>query len=163
MRNAKLIVPALVVLGAALLIGVFTAVSMGGNHDKRVVKTAKVGGRTILVNRNGRTLYHLSVERRGHFICTTGACLAEWHPLVVARGVTPTGANSLSLVKRPDGRRQVAYKGGPLYTFDEDKKPGDTNGNGFKDVGTWHVIAVAGQSQSTPTSSGGYGGYSGGY
>ena len=163
MRNAKLIVPALVVLGAALLIGVFTAVSMGGNHDKRVVKTAKVGGRTILVNRHVMTIYHLSVERKGHFICTTGACLAEWHPLVVARGVTPTGVKSLSLVKRPDGRRQVAYKGGPLYTFDEDKKPGDTNGNGFKDVGTWHVIAVAGQSQSTPTSSGGYGGYSGGY
>ena len=163
MRNAKLIVPALVVLGAALLIGVFTAVSMGGNHDKRVVKAAKVGGRTILVNRNGRTLYHLSVERRGHFICTTGACLAEWHPLVVARGVTPTGVKSLSLVKRPDGRRQVAYKGGPLYTFDEDEKAGDTNGDGFKDVGTWRVIAVAGKSQSTPTSSGGYGGYSGGY
>ena len=77
--------------------------------------------------------------------------------------MTPTGAKSLSLVKRPDGRRQVAYKGGPLYTFDEDKKPGDMNGNGFKDVGTWHVIAVAGKSQSTPTSSGGYGGYSGGY
>ena len=26
-----------------------------------------------------------------------------------------------------------------------------------------HVIAIAGKSQSTPTSSGGYGGYSGGY
>jgi hypothetical protein len=45
MRNAKLIVPALVIVGRALLIGVFTAVSMGGNHDKRVVKTAKVGGK----------------------------------------------------------------------------------------------------------------------
>ena len=55
MRNAKLIVPALVVLGAALLVGVFTAVSMGGSHDKRAVKTAKVGGRTLLVNRNGLT------------------------------------------------------------------------------------------------------------
>ena len=84
MRNAKLIVPALVVLGAALLIGVFTAVSMGGNHDKRVVKTAKVGGRTILVNRNGMTLYHLSVERKGHFICTDKPCLAIWQPLVVS-------------------------------------------------------------------------------
>jgi predicted lipoprotein with Yx(FWY)xxD motif len=161
MRNAKLIVPALVVLGAALLIGVFTAVSMGGNHDKRVVKTAKVGGKTILVNRSGMTLYHLSVERRGHFICTSKACLSEWHPLVVARGVTPSGAKSLSVVKRPDGRRQVAYKGGPLYTFDEDHKPGDMNGDGFKDVGTWHVVTVAGTAQSTPTSSGGYSGYSG--
>jgi predicted lipoprotein with Yx(FWY)xxD motif len=157
MRNAKLIVPALVIVVAALLIGIFTAVSMGGNHDKRVVKTAKVGGKTILVNRNGMTLYHLSVERRGHFICTSKACLTEWHPLVVKRGVTPTGAKSLSVVRRPDGRRQVAYKGGPLYTFDEDRKAGDMNGDGFKDVGTWHVIAIAGKSHSTPTSSGGYG------
>src|SRR4051794_8972563 len=92
MRNAKLIVPALVIVVAALLIGIFTAVSMGGNHDKRVIKTAKVGGKTILVKRNGMTLYHLSVERRGHFICTSKACLSEWHPLVVKRGVTPTGA-----------------------------------------------------------------------
>jgi predicted lipoprotein with Yx(FWY)xxD motif len=163
MRNAKLIVPALVVVGAALLIGVFTAVSMGGNHDKRVVKTSKVGGRTLLVNRSGMTLYHLSVERKGHFICTDKTCLSLWKPLVVARGVTPSGAKSLGVVKRPDGRRQVAYKGGPLYTFVEDRKAGDMKGDGFKDVGTWHVVAVAGKSQSAPTSSGGYGSYSGGY
>jgi predicted lipoprotein with Yx(FWY)xxD motif len=160
MRNAKLIVPALVVVGVALLIGVFTAVSMGGNHDKRVVKTSKVGGRTLLVNRSGMTLYHLSVERKGHFICTDKTCLSLWHPLVVARGVTPSGAKSLSVVKRPDGRRQVAYKGGPLYTFAEDKKAGDMKGNGFKDVGTWKVVAVAGKPATTPTSSGGsYGSY----
>src|SRR4029078_6834832 len=154
MRNAKLIVPALVVVAVALLIGVFTAVSMGGSHEKAVVKTKSVAGRTILVNRRGMTLYHLSVERRGHFICTSKLSLTEWHPLVVARGVTPTGVKSLGVVKRPDGRRQVAYKGGPLYTFEEDKKAGDTNGNGFRDVGTWHLIAVAGKSQSAPTSSG---------
>jgi predicted lipoprotein with Yx(FWY)xxD motif len=90
-------------------------------------------------------------------------CLSVWKPLVVARGVTPSGAKSLSVVKRPDGRRQVAYKGGPLYTFAEDRKPGDMKGNGFKDVGTWRVVTVAGKAQSTPTSSGGYSGYSGGY
>jgi len=157
MRNAKLIVPALVVLGAALLIGVFAAMSMGGSHSKAVVKTKTVGGHTILTTRRGMTLYRLSVERRGHFICT-GFCLAEWKPLVVSRGVTPTGVRSLGVVRRPDGRRQVAYKGGPLYTFDEDHKPGDMNGDGFKDVGTWHVISVSGKAAATTPSSGGYGG-----
>src|SRR6187551_3521027 len=102
MRNAKLIVPALVVLGAALLIGVFAAMSMGGSHGKSVVKTKTVGGHTILTTRRGMTLYRLSVERRDHFICT-GSCLAEWKPLVVSRGVTPTGARSLGVVRRPDG------------------------------------------------------------
>jgi hypothetical protein len=67
---------------------------------------------------------------------------------------------SLSVVRRPDGRRQVAYKGGPLYTFDEDRKPGDMKGDGFKDVGTWHVVTVSGKAvTSTPSSGGsGYGG-----
>jgi predicted lipoprotein with Yx(FWY)xxD motif len=108
------------------------------------------------------TLYHLSIERKGHFICTDSTCLSIWKPLVVAKSVTPTGAKSLSVVKRPDGRRQVAYKGGPLYTFVQDRKPGDTKGNGFRDVGVWRVVTVAGSTSSQPSSGGG-GGYGGSY
>ena len=136
-----------------------------GAKTRQVVKVVRnpALGKRILVTRNGMTLYALSVERRGHFICTTSACLVLWHPLVVAHGKTPTGAKSLSTVKRPDGRTQVAYKGGPLYTFAEDEKPGDMEGNGFKDVGTWHIVTVSGKAAATtpPPSSGGYGG--GGY
>jgi predicted lipoprotein with Yx(FWY)xxD motif len=82
--------------------------------------------------------------------------------IVVAKGVTPAGRCSAR--KRPDGRSQVAYKGGPLYTFVQDKKPGDMKGNGFKDVGTWQVVTVSGKAAPTsppPSSGGGYGG--GGY
>ena len=163
MRNAKLIVPVILAVAVAALIGALAARSMGNSHKQAVVKTRMVSGKTLLVNRRGFTLYHLSVERRGHFICTNSACLAEWHPLVVKKGTTPSGARSLSTVRRPDGRIQVAYKGGPLYTFEEDHKPGDMNGNGFKDVGTWHVITVSGKAAAStpPPSSGGYGG--GGY
>jgi len=162
MRNAKLIVPVILVVAVAALIGALAARSMSDSHKQAVVKTRMVSGKNLLVNRRGLTLYHLSVERKGHFICTNGACLGEWHPLVVKKGTTPTGAKSLSTVKRPDGRLQVAYKGGPLYTFEEDHKPGDTNGNGFKDVGTWHFVMVSGKAASTPasqpSSGSGYGG-----
>ena len=165
MRNAKLLVPVILVLAVAAMIGALAARSMNNSHKQAVVKTRAVGARMLLVNRQGLTLYHLSVERKGHFICTNGACLTEWHPLVVKKGITPTVAKSLSTVKRPDGRLQVAYKGGPLYTFEEDHKPGDTKGNGFMDVGTWHFVTVSGKAASTPapqpTSGGGYGG--GGY
>jgi len=157
MRYAKLIVPVLVVAAVAALIGALAARS-GDTSSKSVVKTMKVGGKTILVNRRGMTLYHLSVERKGHFICKDSTCLSLWKPLAVAKGVTPTGAKSLSVVRRPDGSRQVAYKGGPLYTFVEDHKPGDMKGNGFKDVGVWRVVTVAGKPASTPSSNGGYGG-----
>jgi predicted lipoprotein with Yx(FWY)xxD motif len=162
MRNAKLIVPVILVVAVAALIGALAARSMRDEHKQAAVKTRMVSGKNLLVNRRGLTLYHLSVERKGHFICTNGACLALWHPLVVAKGTTPTGAKSLSTVKRPDGRSQVAYKGGPLYTFAQDHKPGDMKGNGFKDVGTWRVVTVSGKAASTPasqpSSGGGYGG-----
>ena len=163
MRNAKLIVPVIVVLAVAALVGALAARSMSDSHKQAVVKTRMVSGKTLLVNRRGLTLYHLSVERKGHFICTQSACLALWHPLVVKHGTTPTGAKSLSTGKRPDGRSQVAYKGGPLYTFAQDSKPGDMKGNGFKDVGTWRVVTVSGKAAATtpPPSNGGYGG--GGY
>jgi len=59
-------------------------------------------------------------------------------------------------VKRPDGTMQVAYKGMPLYTFAQDKAPGEANGQGIKDVGTWTAIVV-----SAPASSGGGGGTGG--
>jgi predicted lipoprotein with Yx(FWY)xxD motif len=161
MRKPKLILPVLVVIVAAALIGAFAARSSSDSHSKAVVKTMMVGSRTLLVDRRGMTLYHLSVERRGHFICADKTCLSLWKPVVVRRGVTPTGVKSLGTVKRPDGRLQVAYKGGPLYTFVEDRKPGDTKGDGFKDVGVWRPIVVAGKA-SAPASnsgSGGYGGY----
>jgi predicted lipoprotein with Yx(FWY)xxD motif len=105
------------------------------------------------------TLYTLSVERKGKFICTDSMCLSLWKPLTIAKGAVATGVAHLTVVTRPDGRRQVAYRGGPLYTFFEDKQPGDVKGNGFKDVGVWRVATVAAPAPSPPatTTSGGYG------
>jgi predicted lipoprotein with Yx(FWY)xxD motif len=108
---------------------------------KRVVKEARSPslGKTVLTANNGLTLYSLSAEKHGRFICK-GSCLKDWHPLVVAKGVKPTGPVPLGTIKRPDnGQRQVTFKGKPLYTFDDDRKKGDAKGEGFEDVGTWHA------------------------
>jgi predicted lipoprotein with Yx(FWY)xxD motif len=108
---------------------------------KRVVKEANNAklGKTVLTNLSGITLYSLSAETNGKFICK-GSCLRDWHPLVVAAGVKPTGPVKLGTIKRPDnGQRQVTFDGRPLYTFDEDMKAGDAKGQGIKDVGTWHA------------------------
>jgi predicted lipoprotein with Yx(FWY)xxD motif len=141
-------------LVAALLAGAvaaFYAVAANGSGSVRVVMTAKnkTLGRTIIVNRRGLTLYSLSVERHGRFICKNATCLSLWKPLVIAKGSTPTGVAGLGTVKRPDRRIQVTYRGAPLYRFVEDRKPGDIKGNGFKDVGTWRVVTVA--KAATPT------------
>jgi predicted lipoprotein with Yx(FWY)xxD motif len=100
-------------------------------------------GSTILVDSQGMTLYALSGESRGKFICTSKACLGAWHPLTVSAGAAPSSAASLSTVKRPDGTTQVTYKGEPLYTFVQDTEAGQASGQGIKDVGTWNVIKTS--------------------
>ncbi|HEY5052202.1 MAG TPA: hypothetical protein VII45_02215 [Solirubrobacterales bacterium] len=141
---------------AALLLASFaTVLGLGANAmaaqktSMQVVKQAEneTLGKTVLTTKSGHTLYSLSVETNGRFICT-GSCLSVWHPLVVAPGVKPTGPVKLGTVKRPDGRLQVTFKGKPLYSFGADKKAGDVNGEGIKDVGTWH--AAGGPTPAAP-------------
>jgi predicted lipoprotein with Yx(FWY)xxD motif len=117
-----------------------------------VVKTARNAalGTTVLVNSQGMTLYHLSGEQNGKFICTSSACVGIWHPLTVASGSTPSGVESLGVVKRPDGTEQVTYKGTPLYSFAPDTKEGEAKGQGVKDVGTWTAVTVTTASSSAP-------------
>jgi predicted lipoprotein with Yx(FWY)xxD motif len=115
-----------------------------------VVKSASNAtlGATVLVDARGMTLYHLSAEQNGKFICTGSACLQVWHPLIASAG-TPNGSvGSLGTVKRPDGTEQVTYKGMPLYTFASDQKPGDAKGQGIKDVGIWTAVTVSTKSSS---------------
>jgi len=95
----------------------------------------------VVVTASGRTLYTLSAEVHGKFICT-GSCLSSWRPLKVPAGGAVAGVAKLGVVKRPDGSRQATFNGRPLYTFVGDGKKGDANGEGFMDVGTWHA-AVA--------------------
>ena len=107
----------------------------------RVVKEArsKKLGHMILTNRKGHTLYSLSVEKKGRFICDVSACLTLWKPLTVPAGVKPVGPVHLGTIVRPDGRTQVTFRGLPLYRFTGDTKPGDVSGEGFRDVGVWHA------------------------
>ena len=96
--------------------------------------------KTVLTNTKGLTLYILSGETNGKFICTTAECLKAWPPLLVTPGTTPKGPVKLSTVKNPEGKTQVTYKGMPIYTFEGDSKKGEANGEGLKDVGVWHAV-----------------------
>lgn len=120
-----------------------------------VVKTAANStlAATVLTDAGGRTLYRLSGEQAGKFICTSG-CLQIWHPLTALAAGTPSGAvASLGTVKRPEGGEQVTYKGMPLYTFASDQQPGDAKGQGLKDVGTWNAVTVTGATPAAPAKS----------
>jgi hypothetical protein len=65
---------------------------------------------------------------------------------------------------RSDGKPQVTYNGHPLYRYQGDQKPGDTNGQGLTAFGaSWFALSPAGSQVTTQPSSSGGGGGGGGY
>jgi predicted lipoprotein with Yx(FWY)xxD motif len=155
-RSPKLPRPSLRTVGVlaalSLLIALGATQVLAAKSSKRVAGEAENAplGKVVLTTTKGRTLYSLSVERNGKFICT-GSCLSVWHPLMVPMGVRPAGPVKLGTIKRPEGGTQVTYKGRPLYRFGGDTKAGQANGEGIKDVGTWHAASVPQKgAESTP-------------
>jgi predicted lipoprotein with Yx(FWY)xxD motif len=131
-----------------------TASSTSSEGTSALVKTASNAtlGATVLTDSRGMTLYALSGEHAGKFICTSTACVGVWHPLSAAGSTPAGGVGSLGTVKRPDGTEQVTYKGMPLYTFASDQQPGDAKGEGIKDVGTWNAVKASASSASSAPS-----------
>lgn len=126
-----------------------TPPAVTGSGPKTVAKSLHLRGRTLLTTTSGRTLYSLSAERHGKFICTeSSGCTSIWRPLTIASGVVPKGPVKLGTIHRPEGAIQVTYRGLPLYTFTGDKKRGQVKGEGLKDVGTWHPASIPSPSRS---------------
>jgi predicted lipoprotein with Yx(FWY)xxD motif len=150
-------------IAAVLVLGSGSA--LAGGSDATVSIKSIGGAGKVLVDAKGRALYSNDDERGGKVMCT-GACLSFWKPLTVSG--TPKGASlpgKLTVVKRPDGGRQVAYNGKLLYSFTLDK-PGKVTGDGFKDAFggqkfTWHVTHPTSvkSTPSTSTSTSPYPGY----
>jgi predicted lipoprotein with Yx(FWY)xxD motif len=51
-------------------------------------------GKRILVTSSGRTLYSLSAETRGRFICKDSSCTSMWPPLTLGRGCSPPASEA---------------------------------------------------------------------
>jgi len=110
---------------------------------KPVVEARDVGnlGKILVAGSNGLTLYKWSRDTPGVSNCKD-PCATRWPPLTLTAGQKPTGGagvtGTLDLISRPDGAKQVTYRGAPLYFFQDDKAAGDTKGNGVG--GTWSVV-----------------------
>jgi predicted lipoprotein with Yx(FWY)xxD motif len=137
--------------------------SASGTHQSSggIVHTAQNAslGAKVLVNAKGMTLYTLSAETNGRFICTKG-CLQLWKPVHAKGAFTADGINFGTVMRNDGGGNQLTYQGRPLYTFANDTAPGEASGNGVKDVGVWHaatVGATASAAAAAPSTGGGYG------
>jgi predicted lipoprotein with Yx(FWY)xxD motif len=136
-RNLVAVAVAAVVALSAVAVPMALA---GGSKTVAGEATAPSLHKKVLTNTKGLTLYTLSGETKGKFICTTSECLKAWPPLLVKPGTTPKGPVKLGTVKNPEGKTQVTYKGMPIYTFEGDSKKGEANGEGLRDVGVWHAV-----------------------
>lgn len=115
-------------------------------------KDAKLG--SFLTDGKGMTLYVYAKDSAGKSACT-GDCAKNWLPYTVAdANAKLTEAQDitgkLSIIKRNDGKFQVAYDGMPLYYFNQDKQMGDLHGQGMDN--NWWVFGADGKQITTKAS-----------
>jgi predicted lipoprotein with Yx(FWY)xxD motif len=91
----------------------------------------------VLATPGGMTLYTYDKDAEGQSTCY-GDCAQNWPPLL--GGATSKEADFLSLTTRTDGTKQWMANKKPLYTFVQDKKPGEVKGDNFHNV--WHVVRI---------------------
>jgi predicted lipoprotein with Yx(FWY)xxD motif len=125
------------------------ASSSGGSAATVSVGSASGVGQ-VLVDSKGMTLYYFQKDKKGSGkSACAGACASAWPPMTTSGAAKAMGgseASMLGTIKRSDGTTQVTYAGWPLYTFVEDKKPGEDNGTDSKAFGaSWYPLHPNGE------------------
>lgn len=126
------------------------AASSGGGEATPVSLGSAAGVGKVLVDSNGMTLYYFQKDQKGSGKSKCeGACAAGWPPLTTSgepEAMSGVNSSMLGTIQRSDGTTQVTYAGWPLYTFVEDKKPGEDNGTDVKAFGaSWYPLHSNGQ------------------
>jgi predicted lipoprotein with Yx(FWY)xxD motif len=95
----------------------------------------------------GLAVYIFDKERRGRSECY-GACAKAWPPVlakgrpVAGRGIDP---ELLGTTRRRGGKRQLTYRGQPLYYYEHDRPGLVLCHDVFEFGGTWLVIRPNGR------------------
>jgi predicted lipoprotein with Yx(FWY)xxD motif len=101
----------------------------------------------ILADGRGRALYLFT--RDGEKSRCYGDCAKAWPPFLT-KGAPRAGARVkqrlLGTVKRSDGKKQVTYKGHPLYYYVGDREPGQVLCQAVLEYGGyWYVVKRSGE------------------
>ena len=132
----------LAVLGAALVAGSETAAAKPDAAVATLTVRSSQYGR-ILFDGSNRALYAFTRDRRGRPSTCYGACAAAWPPYIVSGNLTAGAGAKRSLfgtTRRRDGRRQLTYRGWPLYYYVHDPVGRVLCQNVFEFGGLWLVV-----------------------
>ena len=132
---------ALIVLGSSVAVvgsGSSASSASGG------LRTATIGGATVLTNAKGFTLYWFAPDKPNKSVCY-GSCAAYWPPVKGPVTLSAGVAGKIGTIKRSDGSLQATYNGHPLYTYVADTAPGQAKGNKLNlNGGLWYEVTVSG-------------------
>ncbi|MFB2597525.1 hypothetical protein ACEXQE_07020 [Herbiconiux sp. P17] len=103
----------------------------------------------IVVDGKGLTAYFYDVDtaNSGASACT-GECATLW-PAIESTSTTPVVdgvSGTIGTITGVDGGNQITIDGRPIYTFANDKKPGDVAGQGVG--GIWFAVSPSGEELS---------------
>jgi predicted lipoprotein with Yx(FWY)xxD motif len=121
---------------------------------------------SVLVDGAGMTVYLLTSDAPDASHCSA-QCLAYWPPVPPLKaGAKPAGVTApVGTTDSTAGSSMLTVGGWPMYTFANDKAPGDVTGEGVaSDGGVWYAVSPSGQpvkagSAAAPSSSSGGGAY----
>jgi len=146
----SLVVGAVGVVSVAALVLFGIAVASAGGEPAAAagtgvtLKTARIGGVTVLTDAKGFTLYWFAPDTPSTSECT-GSCAAYWPPATGNPAAGPGVTGRLGTIKRPGGTEQATYDGHPLYTYIGDRARGQANGNKIDlNGGYWYEVRVSG-------------------
>ena len=145
MKKFTFALAAVAVLGVMAVAPAFAHQAHASSVAKLQVRKGSLG--RFIVDGRSMTLYMFEKDKGGKSSCY-GACAKVWAPLLTS-GKASAGAgvskSKIGTTKRKDGKLQVTYGGHPLYHYDDDKKPGQTKGQGENLFGAvWYVVAPNG-------------------
>ena len=116
-----------------------TKAGAAGTADELKTGSSSLG--TFLVDGAGQTLYIFTKDTAGKPSTCVDACATTWPPLLASTTATIAGTgvekSEITEIARPDGTKQVAYYGMPLYRFVKDTASGQTTGEG---VNNFYVV-----------------------
>jgi predicted lipoprotein with Yx(FWY)xxD motif len=134
------------VAGAALFASADRSSGSDSAATTLTVRSSQYG--RILFDGHNRALYAFTGDRRGRPSRCYGACATAWPPYLVTgklRAGARTNRSLYGTTRRRDGRRQLTYRGWPLYYYVADPVGQVLCQNVFEFGGLWLVVRPSGQ------------------
>jgi predicted lipoprotein with Yx(FWY)xxD motif len=110
---------------------------MSSFHEIKIQKNEKIG--KYLTDYEGKTLYWFKKDSPGKSTCMS-PCSEKWiiYYRKTVEAPKEIKAEDFTTITRPDGKKHTLFRGYPLYYHINDKKAGETTGQGLNKE--WFVV-----------------------